>query len=95
MFQQKKAKKFDRSFEQQPPMIPHTIEKDKITLRGNTCMRCHSKENHEKEKAPAIGDSHYIDRDGKKLAKPSSRRWFCNQCHAPQVDAEPLVELNF
>ena len=92
---QKKAKKFDRSFEQAPPMIPHTVEKDKITLRGNTCMKCHSKENHKKEKAPVIGDSHFIDRDGKKLEKPSARRWFCNQCHAPQVDAEPLVELNF
>ena len=92
---QLKAKEFERSFKQQPPMIPHSIEKDKITLKGNTCMKCHSEENYKKEKAPVIGESHYLDRNGKKLAKPSARRWFCNQCHAPQMDAQPLVELNF
>jgi cytochrome c-type protein NapB len=86
---------FQRSFEQQPPLIPHSIEKDEITLRGNTCMRCHSKDNFEKEKAPRVGDSHFMDRDGKMLTKLSSRRYFCNQCHVPQVDASPLVENNF
>ncbi|MBU0501213.1 MAG: nitrate reductase cytochrome c-type subunit [Gammaproteobacteria bacterium] len=85
----------ERSFKKQPPMIPHGIEKDRITLKGNTCMKCHSAENAKKEKAPEIGESHYLDRDGNKLAKPSSRRWFCNQCHAPQVDAQPLVELDY
>jgi len=85
----------ERSFQQQPPMIPHSVEKDKITLKGNTCMKCHSEENHEKEKAPAIGDSHYLDRDGNKLDKLSSRRWFCDQCHAPQADAQPLVQNDF
>ena len=84
-----------RSYKQQPPMIPHSIDKDKITLKGNTCMKCHSEKNHKKEKAPMIGESHFLDRDGKKLAKPSSRRYFCDQCHAPQVLAQPLVENNF
>ena len=93
-YKQIKAKEIVRSFDIQPPMIPHSVEKDKITVRGNTCMKCHSKENHEKEKAPAIAKSHYLDRDGKELAKPASRRWFCNQCHAPQADTQPLVEVN-
>ena len=84
-----------RSFKLQPPMIPHTVEKDKITLKGNTCMKCHSVENHKKEKAPVIGESHFLDRDGNKLDKPSARRWFCDQCHAPQVQADPLVQNNF
>ena len=96
MFEKKKQMKqkggFDRYFKKQPPLIPHSIEKDRITLKGNTCMKCHSKEHHEKEKAPAIGESHYLDRDGNKLAKPSARRWFCNQCHIPQVQADPLVQ---
>lgn len=99
MFDKRKQVKqkggFDRSYKKQPPMIPHSTEKDKITLKGNTCMKCHSEKNHKKEKAPKIGDSHYVDRDGKKLSKMSSRRWFCNQCHATQVNAEPLVENNF
>jgi cytochrome c-type protein NapB len=86
---------FERSYKIQPPMIPHATEKDKITLKGNSCMRCHSEKNHVKEKAPRIGDTHYIDRDGNKLKELSSRRYFCTQCHATQVDAEQLVENNF
>jgi len=95
----KKQKKmeggFDRAWKLQPPSIPHSIEKEHISLKGNTCLRCHSKANHEKEKAPEIGKSHYIARDGSRLNKPSSRRYFCNQCHAPLVDAAPLVENTF
>ena len=86
---------FDRSFEQQPPLIPHSIEKDKITLKGNTCMKCHSAKNFEKEKAPKVGDSHFEDRDGNVLKKVSARRYFCNQCHVPQIKASPLVENTF
>lgn len=91
----KQKEGFERSYKIQPPMIPHSTEKDKITLKGNTCMKCHSKKNHEKEKAPMIGDSHFIDREGKVHEKLSSRRYFCNQCHATQVNADQLVENNF
>lgn len=98
-FDQKKQIKqeggFDRSWELQPPSIPHDIEKDRISLRGNTCMKCHSAENYEKEEAPKAGDSHFLDRDGNELKKISSRRWFCDQCHTPQVEARPLVENTF
>ena len=86
---------FDRSWELQPPSIPHSIEKDRISLQENTCMTCHSKENFEKEKAPEIAESHYVARDGSTLDKPSSRRYFCNQCHTPQADLAPLVENTF
>jgi len=97
--EKKKQKKVDggieRNWELQPPSIPHDISKERITLKGNTCMKCHSKENHEKEKAPAVTKTHYVSRDGKVLDKPSSRRYFCNQCHAPQADIKPLVENTF
>ncbi len=86
---------FDRAWDLQPPSIPHKIDKDKISLTGNTCMKCHSKENFEKENAPEIGESHYKDRNDKVLDKISSRRWFCNQCHAPQADTAPLVDNSF
>ncbi len=86
---------FERSWDLQPPSIPHDIEKDRISLKENTCMKCHSKENFEKEKAPEIGESHYTARDGTTLDKPSSRRYFCSQCHTPQADAAPLVENTF
>ena len=45
-FEKKKQKKmdggFERAWELQPPSIPHSIEKDRITLKENTCMKCHS-----------------------------------------------------
>ena len=86
---------FERSYKQQPPMIPHKIDKYKINLKNNGCLKCHSKKNYKKEKAPMLGESHFLTRDGKKLEKVSSRRYFCNQCHAPQVDANPLVKNDF
>ncbi len=86
---------FERSYIQQPPMIPHKIDKDKITLKTNTCMKCHSKKTYKTEKPPMVGESHCTDRDGRELAKVSSRRYFCNQCHAPQLKATPLVRNDF
>ncbi len=86
---------FDRSYKQQPPMIPHKTEKDTINLKTNTCLKCHSKATAKKEKAPVVGESHFKDRDDKVLEKISSRRYFCDQCHAPQLDASPLVKNEF
>lgn len=86
---------FERSYKQQPPMIPHKIDKYKITLKNNGCMKCHSKKNHKKEKSPMVGESHFISRDGKKLQKLAPRRHFCNQCHTVQINAIPLVKNNF
>ena len=86
---------FERSYKQQPPMIPHKIDKYRITLKNNGCMKCHDEKHYKKEKAPLVGESHFISRDGKKLDHISSRRYFCNQCHAPQVDAQPLVQNEF
>jgi len=86
---------FERSYKIQPPTIPHKIDKEQINLKVNTCMKCHSEKTFKKKKAPKVGDSHYIDRGGKVLKTVSTRRYFCNQCHAPQVDASPLVENTF
>ncbi|MFQ5643480.1 MAG: nitrate reductase cytochrome c-type subunit [Thiogranum sp.] len=99
MFAKKKQLKqeggFERSWKTAPPGIPHSIEKDRINLKENTCLKCHSAANYKKEKAPKLGDSHFLTRDGKELDKASKRRYFCNQCHVPQVDAAPLVENTF
>ncbi|WP_456448165.1 nitrate reductase cytochrome c-type subunit [Thiolapillus sp.] len=86
---------FERNYKQQPPLIPHKIEKYKINLKNNGCLKCHSKKNHKKEKAPMLGESHFLTRDGKKLDHVSTRRYFCNQCHAPQMEATPLVKNDF
>ena len=85
----------ERSYKIQPPVIPHKIDKDKIDLKANTCMNCHSEKTYKQKKAPKAGDTHYTDRDGNVTKTVASRRYFCNQCHAPQVVAEPLVENTF
>ncbi len=85
----------ERNYKIQPPLIPHKIDKEKINLKVNTCLKCHSEKTYKKKKAPKVGDSHYITRDGKVQETISSRRYFCNQCHAPQTDAQPLVENIF
>lgn len=85
----------DRSYLGQPPMIPHEIEKYEITLGVNGCLKCHSEATYQAEKTKRTPDSHYLDRDGNKLEHLSNRRYFCTQCHAPQLSGAPLVENRF
>ena len=85
----------ERSYKEQPPMIPHEVDKYEINIKTNGCFKCHTPETYEKEKAPVVSDSHFLDRDGNKLDHISSRRYFCTQCHAPQLNGEPLVKNLF
>ena len=88
--------KVARTYRDQPPVIPHAVENfDEITLEENQCLTCHGPDVYKKKNAPKIGDSHFLDRDGKKLASTSALRHNCVQCHVPQVDAPPLVENSF
>ncbi len=85
-----------RTFSTQPPVIPHAVEKfDEINLEGNQCLDCHSAANFKKNNAPKLGDSHFVDRDGKKHADATHARYNCTQCHVPQIDAPPLVDNVF
>lgn len=85
-----------RTFEQQPPVIPHATESfDEITLEENQCLSCHGPDTYKKKNAPIIGKSHFVDRDGKKLAQSSASRHSCVLCHVAQVDAPPLVDNSF
>ncbi len=86
---------FKRAWKLQPPSIPHKISKEKIDLEGNTCLRCHGEEFYKKEKAPKIGDTHFIDAKGKKHPDLDMRRYFCELCHTTQVGAEPIVKNTF
>lgn len=88
--------KVARTFKEQPPVIPHAVENfDEITLEENQCLTCHGAANYQKKKAPKIGDSHFLDREGKVLPEASAARHNCVQCHVPQVDAPPLVDNDF
>ncbi|MBL8441136.1 MAG: nitrate reductase cytochrome c-type subunit, partial [Betaproteobacteria bacterium] len=68
---------------------------DEISLEENQCLSCHGADVYKKKKAPKVGQSHFLDRDGKKLDEASARRHNCVQCHVPQVDAPPLVGNDF
>ncbi len=84
-----------RDYVQQPPLVPHAIEGYKVNLKFNKCLTCHSWANYKDAKATKISQTHFEDREGEVLANVSARRYFCTQCHVPQVDAKPLVENEF
>ncbi|MEI6895048.1 MAG: nitrate reductase cytochrome c-type subunit [Colwellia sp.] len=84
-----------RSYPMQPPVIPHTTRSYEVNKNNNKCMSCHSRHRTEQSQAPMVSVTHFMNRDGNFLAEISPRRYFCNQCHVTQVDAEPLVENTF
>jgi nitrate reductase (cytochrome), electron transfer subunit len=84
-----------RNYVHQPPLIPHDIEKYRITIKFNKCLSCHSWANYKKAKATKMSSTHFKDRDGNFLANIAPRHYFCTQCHVSQSDAEPLVDNAF
>jgi cytochrome c-type protein NapB len=86
---------FARDYLLQPPLIPHQIEGYTISINHNKCLSCHSWANYKEKGATKISQTHFENRDGTVLANVSARRYFCTQCHVPQVDARPLVDNTF
>lgn len=84
-----------RDYVQQPPLIPHKTEGYIISKKSNKCLSCHSWANAKESGATKISQTHFEDRDKNVLANVSARRYFCTQCHVPQVNAPPLVENTF
>ena len=84
-----------RAYSMQPPTIPHKIDGYQVDMYANKCLSCHSRVRTSESQAPMVSVTHYQDRDGNFLAEISPRRYFCGQCHVPQVDAKPLVENTF
>lgn len=84
-----------REFFQQPPLIPHAVTGYVINKQSNKCLTCHSWANAAESGATKISLTHFADRDGVDMANVSARRYFCDQCHVPQMDAEPLVGNTF
>jgi cytochrome c-type protein NapB len=83
------------TFGDQPPMVPHSIDKDRISLQENTCLKCHSKAASKLEMGPKPTSSHFRGRDGKQQKTLVANRYFCTQCHTPQAHTQPLVKNNF
>jgi len=84
-----------RDYLQQPPLIPHKIDSYQVNIKFNKCLSCHSWKNYRQHNATKISQTHFESRDGAVLSNVSARRYFCTQCHVPQVDGAPLVENTF
>jgi len=87
--------RFTRAYRQQPPLIPHRIDRYQINVKVNQCLRCHDWPYSVEEGAPKVSETHYIDRNGVALDKVARIRWFCTQCHVPQVNARALIDNTF
>lgn len=94
-FPKQDKQRFNRNFRLQPPLIPHSIEQYQIDLAVNQCLGCHDWSNAGDRDAPTLSMTHYLDRDNQQLDEVAGTRWFCNQCHVPQTNAEPLVGNTF
>ncbi len=92
---QKDEEPIPRDYLQQPPLIPHKIAEYRVNIKHNKCLGCHSWSNYRARGATKISQTHFESRDGAVMSNVSPRRYFCNQCHVPQVKAEPLVENEF
>jgi cytochrome c-type protein NapB len=82
----------DVAFDDQPPMVPHNIDKARISLQENSCLKCHSRVDSKLEDAPRPPKSHFRKRDGSRSKKVSAGRYFCTQCHVPQANKKPAVK---
>ena len=92
------SKRYDRSFENAPPMIPHDLEGlIPITADNNMCVTCHMPEVAKDVGATAIPKSHlYSIRNKKDLeGKLSDDRFNCTTCHVPQANVEAKFKNNF
>ncbi len=87
--------RFSRNYRQQPPLIPHSVDKYQVDLKANQCLSCHDWTNAAERNAPTLSMTHYQDRDGTQLNQVSGSRWFCTQCHVPQANTPGLVDNLF
>lgn len=84
-----------RAYAMQPPVVPHKVEGYQVDKNANRCLMCHGRTRTQESQAPMVSVTHYMDRSGNHLAEISPRRYFCLQCHVPQVPMNPLVENRF
>jgi nitrate reductase (cytochrome), electron transfer subunit len=84
-----------RNWPEQPPVIPHQIDNYQIDRNVNKCLTCHSRTAVEISQAPMVSITHFQNREGQVLAAVTPRRFFCTQCHVPQMDIQPAVGNTF
>ena len=84
-----------RNWPEQPPVIPHKIDNYQIDLNVNKCLTCHSRTAIAVSQAPMVSVTHFQNREGQTLAAVTPRRFFCTQCHVPQLEVQPIVGNTF
>jgi cytochrome c-type protein NapB len=91
------AQRFERSYENAPPLIPHSVDGLlPITRNNNACLGCHMPEVASSMGATPIPKTHFMDfRSQKMLDHLAQQRFNCSQCHVPQANVKPLVENKF
>jgi cytochrome c-type protein NapB len=93
------GKRFERSFENSPPLIPHDLTGMlPIAEKNNMCLQCHLPEKALMTGAVAIPKTHMMDleRNQQDLhGKLAGARYNCMACHVPQVNLPPLVKNIF
>ncbi len=93
-----KSKKLGRAFENSPPLIPHDLTGMlPIAETNNSCLNCHMPEHATAIGATALPKSHFFDIDtGKDLGdKLDGKRFFCMECHVPQVNIPEPIKNTF
>lgn len=90
--------RFERSFENAPPMIPHDLEGLlPITTELNMCTTCHMPEFSKDVGSTPVPKSHLVDlrtgHDNSGVLDGS--RYNCVQCHTPQAKVDLVVKNNF
>ena len=84
-----------RAFAMQPPVIPHQVENYQVDRNFNKCMSCHGRERTAESQAPMVSVTHFMDREGNFRSEISPRRYFCTQCHVPQMEVKAPVGNSF
>lgn len=93
-----KSKKFQRAFENSPPLIPHDLTGMlPIAQTNNMCLNCHMPEHARGLGATPIPKSHFVKLStGKDLGdKLDGERYFCLECHVPQVNIPDPIKNTF
>ena len=84
-----------RAFAMQPPVIPHQIENYQVDKNFNKCMTCHGRGRVPESQAMMVGVTHFMDREGNFRSEISPQRYFCTQCHVPQMEVKAPLENTF
>jgi cytochrome c-type protein NapB len=93
-----KSKPYGRAFENSPPLIPHDLTGMlPIAETNNACLNCHMPDMARTLNATPLPKSHFFDIDtGRDLGGTlDNKRYFCMECHVPQVNIPEPIKNTF